>query len=79
MKVRYTDAAVAEIDDIFSYIAADNPRAAANVLAQIEYTIGLIKDFPEMGTVKYRQVVRMLPVRRYRNISCSMQSRKMRS
>jgi plasmid stabilization system protein ParE len=39
--------------------------AAANVLAQIEYTIGLIKDFTEMGTVKYRQIVRMLPVRGY--------------
>jgi plasmid stabilization system protein ParE len=50
MRVRYTDAAVAEIDDIFSYIAADSPRAAANVLAQFD---------------KYRQIVRMLPIRRY--------------
>ena len=65
MRVRYTDTALAEIQQIFSYIETDNPRAAAVVVAQVEHTIGLIGNFPRMGPVKYRQVVRMLPVRRY--------------
>ena len=31
MKVRYTDTALAEINDILSYIAEDNPLAAEEV------------------------------------------------
>jgi toxin ParE1/3/4 len=65
MRLRYTDTAFAEIQDIFLFIEAESPKAAAAVVAQIEHTIGLIRDFPHMGTVKYRQVVRMVPVRRY--------------
>src|SRR5262245_8701354 len=66
MKVRYTATALAEIAEIFSYIAGHSPRAAAKVVDQIEQTIELIGNIPEIGTLKYRQVVRMLPVRRYR-------------
>ena len=65
MRVRYTQTALAEIDEIFSYIEADNPAAAAVVKAHIEHTIALIGRLPKMGRVKYRQTVRMLPVRRY--------------
>ena len=35
MKVRYTLTALAEIDEIISYIAHDNPKAAADVAAAI--------------------------------------------
>jgi toxin ParE1/3/4 len=66
MRVRYTETALAEIESIFSYIEADNPGAAVAVAAQIHHTIALIGRAPKMGRVKYRQVVRMLPVRRYR-------------
>jgi plasmid stabilization system protein ParE len=31
----------------------------------MEHTVALIGKFPNMGHLKYRQVVRMLPVRRY--------------
>jgi toxin ParE1/3/4 len=65
MKVRYTDIALTEIDDIFSYIAIDSRRAAAAVLREIDNTVRLIGNFPDIGTVKHRQTVRMLPVRRY--------------
>jgi len=65
MKVRYTDTALAEIDSVFSYIEADSPAAAAVVTAQIHNTIALIGNAPRMGRVKYRHVVRMLPLRRY--------------
>jgi toxin ParE1/3/4 len=65
MKVRYTETALAEIEAIYSYIATDNPAAAVIVRTQIEHTIGLIGTMPKMGRIKYQQVVRMLPVRRY--------------
>jgi toxin ParE1/3/4 len=65
MRVRFTETALAEIEEIYSYIAADNPAAAETVRAQIENTVALIGTLPKMGRVKYRQIVRMLPVRRY--------------
>jgi plasmid stabilization system protein ParE len=37
---------------IFSYIAGHSPRAAAAVVEQIEQTIELIGNIPEIGTLK---------------------------
>jgi toxin ParE1/3/4 len=65
MRVRYTETALAEIEEIFSYIAVDNPAAATAVTAQVKQTVALIRNFPGLGRLKYRQTVRMLPVRRY--------------
>src|SRR5689334_15891661 len=65
MKVRFTETALVEIDEIVSYIAAHIPRAADAVKARLQHTIGLIGQFPEIGPVKYREFVRMLPFRRY--------------
>jgi plasmid stabilization system protein ParE len=65
MRVRFTETALAEIEQIHSYIAADNPAAADIVRSQIEHTVALIGTLPRMGRIKYRRVVRMLPVRRY--------------
>jgi plasmid stabilization system protein ParE len=45
MKVRYTKTALAEIDEIRSYIARDNPKAAA----AIEKTINRIAERPQIG------------------------------
>lgn len=65
MKIRYTATALTEIDEIFSYIANDNLAAANRVIDSIEHAIGLIGKLPKIGRVKYRHIVRMLPVRRY--------------
>jgi toxin ParE1/3/4 len=65
MKVRYTETALAEISEIYSYIAKDNSTAADRVISYVDHTIGLIGKFPKIGRLKYRHVVRMLPVRRY--------------
>ena len=65
MKVRYTETALAEIGEIFSYIDKDNSTAADRVIGYVDHTIELIGKFPKIGRLKYRQVVRMLPVRRY--------------
>jgi plasmid stabilization system protein ParE len=42
MKVRYTDTALAEIDEICSRIEQDNSTAAADVAAAIERTVAWI-------------------------------------
>ena len=65
MTIRYTNTALAEIDEVFSYIAKDNQAAADRVIGQVEHTIALIGKFPKIGHLKYRQVVRTLPVRRF--------------
>ena len=36
MKLRYERGALADLDEIFAYIAADNPEAAARLVARIE-------------------------------------------
>jgi toxin ParE1/3/4 len=66
MKVRFTRTAAAEIGEIFSYIARDNPKAAATVLEQIDRTIARLAKYPEIGHLKHEPAVRMLPVGRFR-------------
>jgi plasmid stabilization system protein ParE len=65
MKVRYTAVALAEIREVYSYIAARNSAAANEILVQLDHTIALISEHPKIGPVKYRDFVRMLPLRRY--------------
>ena len=49
MKVRYTDTALAEINEILSYIAEDNPLAADEVGAIMRATIARLADFPRLA------------------------------
>jgi plasmid stabilization system protein ParE len=65
MRVRYTDTALAEIDEIISYIARDNPRAAAEVAAAIEKTIASSAQRPASAPVVYAGEVRAKMVGRY--------------
>jgi toxin ParE1/3/4 len=65
MRVRYTEAALAELDDIFSYIAQHNRVAAAQVVARIEESAARLARFPQMGMPKYKPGVRMIPLPRY--------------
>jgi toxin ParE1/3/4 len=66
MKIRLTRTAAGEIDEIFYYISRHNPTAAAAVVRQIDRTIARLAKYPEMGHLKYRANVRMLPVGRFR-------------
>jgi toxin ParE1/3/4 len=65
MRARYTEAALAELGNIFSYIAQHNRVAAAQVVARIEDAAARLARFPQMGTPKYKPGVRMIPLRRY--------------
>ena len=59
MKIRFTQ--------IFSYIARDNPTAAAAVTRQIDRTIARLAEFPSMGRPKLKAGIRMLPAGRFRH------------
>jgi toxin ParE1/3/4 len=65
MRVRYTETALAELADIFSYIAPHSRVAAAEVVSRIEELAARLARFPLMGTPKYKPGVRMIPLRRY--------------
>lgn len=49
MRVRYTPRALGDIDSIYSYIAADNPKAARAVESVIRQTADLLANFPHLG------------------------------
>ena len=49
MRVRYTETALAELGDIFSYIAQYNRMAAAQVVARIEEAAARLARFPQWG------------------------------
>lgn len=66
MKVRYTAAALAEIDDTLSYIAKDNPLAADEVSALLQATIRRLSDYPRLAVETDDPQVRVTPVLPYR-------------
>jgi addiction module RelE/StbE family toxin len=52
MKVRYTSTALLEVDHILTYIADENPRAAARVSAELERTVERLCRYPLSSTRK---------------------------
>ncbi|MEA4924632.1 MAG: type II toxin-antitoxin system RelE/ParE family toxin [Syntrophomonadaceae bacterium] len=48
-KVEYLPLAYDDLDYIFTYIAADDPGAAAKLLNEIDSAILHLEDFPDMG------------------------------
>ena len=65
MKVRYSLGARADLDDIFSFIAADKPDAAAALVEHTERVAALIGDNPEMERTTKRPGIRKFPVGNY--------------
>ena len=47
--LRYADKAKSDLNDIFNYIAADNPERAITFVAEIENSILNLIDFPFLG------------------------------
>jgi toxin ParE1/3/4 len=62
MKVRYTETALVEIEELFAYVAERNRRAANLVLDRTWQTIAALADFPELAAktdmpgVRLRQI-----------------------
>ena len=65
MKVRYERGALADLEEIFSYIAADNPSAAGRLVARIEEAVAHIGDNPYIGQRTRNAAFRRLPVGQY--------------
>ncbi len=65
MKVRFSSDALADLDQIFSYIAADNVTAAAAVVERVEQSIGRLAVFPDLGHPTEYPGMRVLPLGRY--------------
>lgn len=50
-KIRYSPAAVDDMDEIFSFISQDNVIAAENLLEKLDHQIKYLVEFPNMGSV----------------------------
>ncbi|HTV31158.1 MAG TPA: type II toxin-antitoxin system RelE/ParE family toxin [Xanthobacteraceae bacterium] len=65
MKVRYTESANDENDQLLAGIAADNSTAAADVAAAIEATVARLSSFPRLGVETDLAGVRLMVARPY--------------
>ena len=65
MRVRYTDEAIADVEEILLYIAERNPTAADVVSLAIERTADRIGSFPYSAQATDEPDVRMAPVGRF--------------
>ncbi len=50
-RIKYSPAAVDDMDEIFSYISRDNTTAAETMLEKIDRGIGRLTEHPHMGSV----------------------------
>jgi len=66
MKVRYSSLALAELDEILSGIAAENPGAAQRLAMRNDRTTERIARFPQAAPpIEQRSNVRVVPLVRY--------------
>src|SRR5688572_23496758 len=65
MKVSYSRRALAQLEEIFSYIALENSSAAANLIDRIEALVLLLGQLPQMGRSTGRPGVRVIGVPGY--------------
>jgi toxin ParE1/3/4 len=65
MKLRYERGALADLDEIFAYIAADNRRAAARLVARIDDVAKRIAITPYIGQATRKPGFRRFPVGNY--------------
>jgi toxin ParE1/3/4 len=65
MKLRYERGALADLDEIFAYIAQDNRAAAARLVARIEQVAARIAEMPRMGEATRKSRFRRFPIGNY--------------
>ena len=65
MKLRYERGALADLDEIFAYIAQDNPAAAARLVTRIEEAAARIAEAPYIGEATSKSRFRRFPVGNY--------------
>ena len=65
MKLRYGRGALADLEEIFSYIAQDNPAAAARLVERIEAVAARIAQSPYIGEATRKANFRRFPIGNY--------------
>ena len=65
MRLRYERGALADLDEIFAYIAANNREAAARLVARIENVAKKIADSPYIGEATRKSRFRRFHVGNY--------------
>jgi toxin ParE1/3/4 len=65
MKLRFERGALADLDEIFSYIAKDKPGAAAQLVTRIEQATARIAEQPYLGAATRNPRFRRFPVGGY--------------
>jgi toxin ParE1/3/4 len=65
MKLRCERGALADLEEIFAYIAQDNRHAAARLVARIEEVAARIAETPFMGEATRKSRFRRFPVGNY--------------
>lgn len=65
MKVRYTDTALGELEDIFRYLFERNPAAAKAVAARVKDIAALLAEYPFFGHESDAPGVRVASLVRY--------------
>jgi len=65
MKLRYERGALADLEEIFDYIAADNQETASRLVARIEEVAAKIAASPYMGEATRKSEFRRFPVGNY--------------
>jgi toxin ParE1/3/4 len=65
MKLRFERGALADLEEIFSYIAADNREAAARLVARFEQVAARIAEQPYLGEATRKPRFRRFPVGNY--------------
>src|ERR1700726_2714283 len=65
MKLQYERGALADLDEIFAYIAADNREAAGRLVTRIEHAAARIAVSPHIGGATRKSSFRRFPVGKY--------------
>lgn len=50
-RIEYLPIAVADLDDIFVFIADNSPQAAMELIDRIDLSVAGLESFPEMGLI----------------------------
>lgn len=65
LSIFYAVPARADINDIYRYIAKDNPRAARDVVAAIEEAVELLSQYPYKSRKTRQRGMRAMPLSQY--------------
>jgi plasmid stabilization system protein ParE len=65
MKLRYERGALADLEEIFAYVAADSREAAGRLVARIERVVTRIAASPHIGGTTHKPRFLRFPVGKY--------------